>query len=91
MIGTLNTSFKPVIDNWSVWTSGEITVGRRPATSTASKQKINSQSIHIGFDKPLENGKGVVGVALGVGFEKTNIGTSTSNCLLYTYTRSRDY
>ena len=88
VIGTLNPSFKPVIDNWSVWTSGEITVGRRPATSTASKQKINSRSIHIGFDKPLENGKGVVGVALGVGFEKTNIGTSTSNVKANNYALS---
>ena len=88
VIGTLNPSFKPIIDNWSVWTSGEITVGRKSATSTASKQKIDSQSIHIGFDKPLENGKGVVGVSLGVGLDKTNIGTSTSNVKANNYALS---
>ena len=85
VIGSLNPSFKPIVDNWSVWTSGQISVGSKKVTSQASKQKVSNQTIHLGFDKPLENGKGVVGVALGVGLDKTDIGLSTSNVKAVSY------
>jgi uncharacterized protein with beta-barrel porin domain len=79
VIGTLNPSFDPVIDDWSVWTSGEISVGKSKDTSVASKQDTNHQSIHLGFDRPLEDGGGIVGVALGIGTDKIDIGSDITN------------
>ena len=73
IVGTLNPSFEPVAGNWSIWTSGEITIGGDASSSIEPK----SRSVHIGIDKPLEDDRGTVGVALGVGadkieFEETN-------------------
>jgi uncharacterized protein with beta-barrel porin domain len=79
VIGTLNPTFDPVIDDWSVWTSGEISVGKSKDTSVASKQDTNHQSIHFGFDRPLEDGGGIVGVALGIGTDKIDIGSDITN------------
>ena len=79
VIGTLNPAFGPVIGDWAVWTSGEIMFGKSNATSVASQQDTNYQSIHLGFDRPLEDGDGTIGVALGIGIDKTDIGSDITN------------
>ena len=38
-IGSLNPTFEPVFGKWSVWTKGELFLGKTRATSTASKQE----------------------------------------------------
>ena len=77
-IGTLNPSFGSVVDDWSMWTSGKITIGKIDATSMASKQELDGKSITIGFDKPIGN-NGLFGVALSKGKDSIDIGTSTTN------------
>jgi len=69
VVATLNPTFEPVIGNWSVWTSGEITIGEKNSSSVEPK----SRSVHVGIDKPLENDKGIVGAALGIGADKIYI------------------
>ena len=77
-IGTLNPSFGSVVDDWSMWTSGKITIGKIDATSMASKQELDGKSITIGFDKPIGS-NGLFGVALSKGKDSIDIGTSTTN------------
>jgi surface protein len=77
-IGTLNPSFEPVIDNWSIWTEGKVLIGKVDATSTASKQEIDAQSISIGVDKPLGD-DGLVGFVINIGQDNTDIGTAATN------------
>ena len=77
-IGTLNPSFGSVVDDWSMWTSGKITIGEIDATSMASKQELDGKSITIGFDKPIGN-NGLFGVALSTGKDSIDIGTFTTN------------
>ena len=77
-IGTLNPSFGSVVDDWSMWTSGKITIGEIDATSMASKQELDGKSITIGFDKPIGS-NGLFGVALSTGKDSIDIGTSTTN------------
>jgi len=80
VIGTLNPSFGTVVDDWSVWSAGQITIGESKATSTASKQEVDSHSITLGFDKPIGDDKqDLFGVVLSIGQDDTDIGTSTSN------------
>ena len=69
-IGSLNPTFGPLIGNWSFWSSGEITLGKTNSSSMESKNK----SLHLGMDKPLKNNMGLLGVALGIGKDKTDIG-----------------
>jgi len=77
VIGTLNPTFGTVINDWSVWTAGQVTVGDIKATSTASKQELDSQTISIGLDKPY-NTNDLVGVMLSLGKSNADIGTSTT-------------
>ena len=80
IIGTLNPSFGTVVDDWSVWSAGQITIGESKATSTASKQEVDSYSITLGFDKPIGDDKqDLFGVVLSIGQDDADIGTSTSN------------
>jgi len=77
-IGSLNPTFGPVIDNWSIWTEGKVLVGKKDASSTASKQEIDAQSIAIGFDKPVGN-DGLVGFVINIGQDNTDVGTDSTN------------
>ena len=88
-IGTFNPSFGTVVDDWSMWTAGQITVGKTKATSVASKQELNSKAISLGFDKPLgDNTQDLVGVVLSLGRDNTDLGTSTSNVSSNNYSLS---
>ena len=77
-IGSLNPSFGTVINDWSVWTEGNITLGETDASSTASKLESDSKTITLGFDKPLSD-DGLMGFALSVGQDDTDIGTDATN------------
>ena len=79
LIGSLNPSFGPVVDNWSMWTGGKVIVGNTDASTTASKKKVNFQAISIGFDKPIGNGDELMGFVLSIGQDDTDIGVSTTN------------
>jgi uncharacterized protein with beta-barrel porin domain len=77
IIGTLNPTFGTVIDDWSMWTAGEITIGKTDATSSASKQELNGKAISLGFDRPVGDND-LVGFALSIGKDDTDVGTSTT-------------
>ena len=77
-IGSLNPSFGKVINDWSVWTEGNIALGETDASSTASKLESESKTITLGVDKPLSD-DGLMGFALSVGQDDTNIGTDATN------------
>jgi uncharacterized protein with beta-barrel porin domain len=75
IIGSLNPTFEPVIDNWSMWTDGKIMVGKSGGTS---KQDIDSQAISLGFDKPMNN-EGLVGFVIEIGQNNADIGEDGTN------------
>ena len=77
MIGSLNPSFKPVYDDWSMWTSGQVIVGEIGATSNSSKQDNKDVTISLGFDKPYQDDD-LIGWSLSIGQSNTDIGTSTT-------------
>ena len=73
----LNPKGKSLLGNWSVWTDGQLMIGKKEKSATASKQQAESSDISIGLDKTLgENG--LVGIALTLGEENNNIGNQGS-------------
>jgi len=77
-IGSLNPTFEPIFGDWSVWTKGELLIGKTRATSTVSKQESKSKILSLGFDKPLAN-DGLIGFVLDIGRNNTDIGTGATN------------
>jgi surface protein len=73
---SLGINGKPVFDDWSVWSSGDIYIGDVDATAASSKLRDNSQSITIGIDKPTNDDGGVVGFALAIGMNDVNAGSA---------------
>ena len=69
-IGTLNPIFK-AIDGWSVWTAGQITIGKVKGNNTSSESDIDNQMLSIGLDR--KNDHGLVGYMLSVGQAKADI------------------
>ena len=74
-IGSLNPAFEPIFGDWSVWTKGEIILGKTKATATVSKQDSLSKILSLGFDRPLNN-DGIIGFVFDVGRDNTKVGTS---------------
>jgi hypothetical protein len=72
---SLKVSGSTVVDDWSIWTGGEVTVGHVDATGSASKQRSESQHVTIGIDKPTDDG-GVFGYALAYGLDDVDVGTT---------------
>ena len=79
LVGSLNPSFGPVTDNWSVWTKGRIVIGKTDASTTASKKEIEVQAISLGIDRPVGDGDELMGFVLSIGQDDTDIGTASSN------------
>ena len=77
-IGSLNPAFEPIFGDWSVWTKGEIILGKTKATATASKQDSLSKILSLGFDRPLNN-DGIIGFVFDVGRDNTKVGTSKTS------------
>ncbi|MFM1606104.1 MAG: autotransporter outer membrane beta-barrel domain-containing protein, partial [Candidatus Pseudothioglobus sp.] len=78
LVGSINPSFGPVIGDWSVWTKGRIVIGKTDASTTASKQEIDAQSISLGFDKPVGDDE-LMGFVLSIGQNNNDIGTASTN------------
>ena len=78
LVGSINPSFGPVIGDWSVWTKGRIVIGKTDASTTASKQEIDVQSISLGFDKPVGDDE-LMGFVLSIGQNNNDIGTASTN------------
>jgi surface protein len=69
-IGTLNPIFK-AIKGWSVWTAGQITIGKAKGSSTRAESDIDDQMLAIGLDRKNEHG--LVGYMLSVGQAKADV------------------
>ena len=79
LIGSLNPSFGPVIDNWSMWAGGKVVIGNTDASTTASKKEIEVQAISLGIDRPVGDGDELMGFVLSIGQDDTDIGTASTN------------
>ena len=79
LIDSLNPSFSPVLGSWSIWTEGKIIIGKTDASSSTSKKKNGTQTITLGFDKPILSGDELMGFALSVGKDDVDIGTGLTN------------
>jgi len=77
-IGMLNPDFKPVVDDWSLWTEGRIFLGNKDETADSSKQNTVAESIAIGFDRPTNDGE-IVGFVLNIGQDNAGVGTADTN------------
>ena len=77
-IETLNPTFEPIFGDWSIWTKGELIIGKTKASSTTSKQDTKSKILSLGFDRPLDN-EGIVGFVFDVGRDNTDIGSGATN------------
>ena len=79
LIGSLNPSFGPVTGNWSVWTEGEVIIGKTDASTAASKKKSSAQAITLGFDRPIRSGNELMGFVFSAGQSDTDIGTASTS------------
>jgi len=79
IIGTvnLNPTAGALVGDWSVWTEGQITVGKVGATSTSSNQDSDSFNIAVGMDRDYGD-LGLMGVALNLGKDDVDVGSSGS-------------
>ena len=77
LVGSLNPSFDPVIDNWSVWTEGKIIIGKTDASTTSSKKEFDIQAFSVGIDKPVGDNE-LMGFVLSFGQDDTDIGTAST-------------
>ncbi len=72
---TLNPSGGPISGDWSIWTEGEITIGK----NDAKEQDSESVAISIGMDKYLnDNDTDLLGFAVTLGQDDIKHGTSGS-------------
>jgi methionine-rich copper-binding protein CopC len=78
-IANLNPQGKALINNWSLWSAGQIFVGKVDATSTSSGQNSDGLNLAFGMDRPMKNREGLIGFALNVGQDDTEIGSAGSD------------
>jgi surface protein len=69
-VGTLNPVFK-AIEGWSIWTAGQITIGKVKGNSTRAESDVDDQMLVVGLDR--KNDHGLVGYMLSVGQSKADI------------------
>ena len=77
-LGSINFKFKPVYNDWSMWTAGEIHLGQVNSTSTSSEQDSRDLHIIIGFDKKNTNEE-IIGWSFAFGKYEIDIGTQGTN------------
>ncbi|MDG1004106.1 MAG: autotransporter outer membrane beta-barrel domain-containing protein [Emcibacteraceae bacterium] len=70
----LNPSTGPLIGDWSIWSEGQVTIGKTKTTDSASGQSTNGGNIAIGIDGPFGNFD-TVGTALNIGKNDVNVGS----------------
>ena len=78
-IANLNPQGKALINNWSLWSAGQIFVGKIDATSTSSGQNSDGLNLAFGMDRPMKNREGLIGFALNIGQDDTEIGSAGSD------------
>ena len=78
-LANLNPTGKALIQDWSIWTEGQIFVGKIDATSVSSSQNSDSLNLAIGIDRPMKNREGLIGFALNVGQDDIEIGSAGSD------------
>ncbi|MDC1383347.1 autotransporter domain-containing protein [Candidatus Puniceispirillum sp.] len=70
----LNPTTGPLIDDWSIWSEGQITIGKTKSTSSASSQSVNGVNIAIGIDGPYGD-LDTIGTVLNIGKNDVDVGT----------------
>jgi methionine-rich copper-binding protein CopC len=78
-LANLNPTGKALIHDWSIWTEGQIFVGKIDATSTSSGQNSDSLNLAFGMDRPMKNREGLIGFALNLGQDEVKIGSAGSD------------
>ena len=78
-LANLNPTGQALIHDWSIWTEGQIFIGKIDATSISSSQNSDSLNLAIGIDRPMKNREGLIGFALNVGQDDTEIGSAGSD------------
>jgi hypothetical protein len=78
-LANLNPQGKALINNWSLWSAGQIFVGKIDATSTSSGQNTDSLNLAFGMDRPMKTREGLIGFALNFGQDDTEIGSAGSD------------
>lgn len=78
-LANLNPTGKALIHDWSIWTEGQIFIGKIDATSVSSSQNSDSLNLAIGMDRPMKNREGLIGFALNVGQDEIKIGSAGSD------------
>ena len=69
----MNPTGAPVLGEWSLWTEGQVQLGKRKAATAQSKLDSQIYGVTIGMDRPSDNR--VVGVAATFGSGNVDIGT----------------
>jgi len=70
----LNPEFGSISNSWSVWSDGEVSVGKNSASTIASSREFNRTVITVGLDKEYEEDN-LVGFAVSAGREDADVGT----------------
>jgi outer membrane autotransporter protein len=70
----LNPTAGELVRGWSLWTHGQVTVGKIEESGSASKQELDGQGIFLGMDR-LIGEDGLLGFAVGVGQDDTDVGS----------------
>ena len=73
----LNPEFGSISNSWSVWSDGEVSVGKNSASTIASSREFNRTVITVGLDKEYEEDN-LVGFAVSAGREDADVGTAGS-------------
>jgi len=73
----LNPTAGALVGDWSVWTAGQITIGKTDATGTTAAQDTDSFNIAVGMDRPYGD-LGLIGVASNLGKDDVDVGSSGS-------------
>ena len=78
---TGDVEFKPAFENtissFSVWSDGEISIGKNSASTISSSRELNRKVLTIGLDKEYKQDK-LIGFALSVGREDADVGKDGS-------------
>ena len=69
----MNPTGAPVLGEWSLWSEGQVQLGKRKAATAQSKLDSQIYGVTIGMDRPSDNR--VVGVAATFGSGDVDIGT----------------
>ena len=73
----LNPAFENTSSSFSVWSDGEISIGKNSASTISSSREFNRKVLTIGLDKEYKQDN-LIGFALSVGREDADVGTDGS-------------